>query len=49
VGQVPWPLYFERSHALFQLEFTKQTKIIAFADDLIILTKGELLWKLKII
>jgi ribonuclease HI len=33
-----WNLIY---NSLFQLEFTKQTKIIAFADDLIILTKGE--------
>jgi len=28
-------------NSLFQLEFTRQTKVIAFADDLVILTKGD--------
>jgi len=29
-------------NSLFQLEFTRQTKVIAFADDLVILTKGDI-------
>ena len=29
------------SNSIFKLEFTNHTKVIAFADDLIILTKGE--------
>jgi hypothetical protein len=28
-------------NSLLQLEFTRQTKIIAFADDLVILTTGD--------
>jgi hypothetical protein len=33
-----WNLFY---NSLFKLEFTSHSKVIAFADDLIILTKGE--------
>ena len=33
-----WNLLY---NSIFKLEFTRQTKVIPFADDLMILTKGE--------
>ena len=35
-----WNLLY---NSIFKLEFTRHTKVIAFADDLLILTKGELI------
>jgi len=37
-GPVFWKLLYI---SVFKMEFTSHTKVIAFADDLIILTKGE--------
>ena len=48
VGREAWQVrnYFcppppHTHNSIFKLEFTRHTKVIAFADDLMILTKGE--------
>ena len=38
IGSEMWNIFY---NSLLKLKFTRSTKIIAFADDLLLLTRGE--------